>query len=449
MKKNELLITSLVADNLQIGLFRYSLAPDEKFISFNQTFLNLAGYSRAALLTKKIDILFHSQSDKNIFFNLLGRGGPVKLFHTKADGQKNENSWLAISAAIVYTKDQRKVIEGVVQDISHQKKMHDHIFVEKHFLENLLDNLPDAVYFKDIENRIIKANRFYIQGTGLSKEEIMGKTDFDFFPFEYAYEMFKDDQKVISTGNPLVGKIEKTTLSDGRKNHVITTKIPMRDKQGKVIGTMGITRDISAHANLEEEKFSMVINTLEVLGKALELRDPYTFNHTRFVAKIAQAIAAELKWDVRKLLGVKLAGELHDLGKIAIPIDILNRPGKLSNLEYDLIKEHSQSCYDLMKDFAFPFDLANAVYQHHERIDGSGYPQGLKGNQMLPEAKILAVSDVLEAMTSHRPYRGSLGVEAAKHELKSGKGSRYDSQIVDIAISLVEKNDNKIFWRNY
>jgi PAS domain S-box-containing protein/putative nucleotidyltransferase with HDIG domain len=442
---NHFQLTSLVADNLEVGLFRYSLTPDEKFISFNSSFLSLLGFGGAKLSSQKIDILFSSQSDKNIFFNLLKRGRPVKLFHTRS---KNKDNWLAVSAAIVYTQDQQKIIEGIIQDISHQKKMHDHIFIEKHFLENLLDNLPDAVYFKDIQNRIIKANRFYIQGTGLSKEEIMGKTDFDFFSFDQAQEMFKDDQQVITTGKPIVGKIEKTTLSNGEKNQVITTKIPMHDKQGKVIGTMGITRDITAHANLEEEKFSMMINTLEVLGKALELRDPYTFNHTRFVSKIAQYIAAELKWDAHRLLGVKLAGELHDLGKIAIPIDILNRPGKLSDLEYNLIKEHSHSCYELMKDFAFPFPLAKAVYQHHERIDGSGYPQGLGGSEIITEAKILAVSDVLEAMTSHRPYREALGIEVAKDELKSGRGTKYDSEIVDIAINLIEKNKNKIFWKN-
>lgn len=444
-KKNNFLLTSVAANNLQIGLFRYSLKPDKKFLSFNKTFLDLTGHSQITLLGKDFDVLFSSQSDKNIFFKLLNRGGPVKLFHTKP---KNKNNWLAVSAAIVYSENNQKIIEGIIQDISHQKKMHDHIFIEKHFLENLLDNLPDAVYFKDIESRIIKANRFYIQGTGLSKEEIMGKTDFDFFSIEQAQEMFNDDQQVINEGKPLVGKIERTVLPNGQKNQVITTKIPMRDKQGKIIGTMGITRDMTAHANLEEEKFSMMINTLEVLGKALELRDPYTFNHTRFVSKIAQNIASELKWDAHKLLGIKLAGELHDLGKIAIPIDILNRPGKLSDLEYNLIKEHSQSCYELMKDFAFPFPLAQAVYQHHERIDGTGYPQGLKKKEIITEAKVLAVSDVLEAMTSHRPYREALGIGIAKEELKKGKGSKYDSEIVDIAIKLIEKNNNKIFWKN-
>lgn len=447
MEKGKNLLTTVIADNLEIGMFTYSLLPDEKFISVNQTLLDFLGLTRNQFLSEKIDLLFYSRNDRNVFFNLLRRGTPVKLFQTKLKSN-SDNTWVAISAATCYTQDSKKVIQGIIQNVSHQKKIQDHITVEKHFLENLLENLPDAVYFKDKQNRIIKANRFYIQGTNLSREEIMGKTDFDFFSFTEAKEMFKDDQYVLTEGKPIVGKIEKTTLPDGRKNQVITTKIPMRDKQGAIIGTMGITRDITSHANLEEEKFSMIINTLEVLGKALELRDPYTFNHTRFVSKIAQHIASELKWDAHRLLGIKIAGELHDLGKIAIPIDILNRPGKLSDLEYNLIREHSQNCYDLMKDFAFPFPLAQTVYQHHERINGTGYPCGLRNREILPEAKILAVSDVLEAMTSHRPYREAFSMEAAKNELITGRKEKYDSEIVDIALGLLSKNNDQPFWKN-
>lgn len=437
-------LNHVVADNLGVGLFKYSLAPVEGFISLNQTLLQVLGCSRQELLSKKIDILFFDANDKKIFFNLLSRG-PVNLFQAKLP---LNDAWVAITAAISYSPENQKIIQGIVHDISYQKKINDHTTIENHFLENLLENIPDAVYFKDCQNRIIKANKFYVQGTSLTYEKVIGKTDFDFFAFNEAKEMFKDDQSVLNTGNPIIGKIEKTTLPDGRKNQVITTKIPMRNRKGEIIGTMGITRDITAHANLEEEKFSMIINTLEVLGRALELRDPYTFNHTRSVAKIAQKIACQLKWDNQRLLGIKLAGELHDLGKIAIPIDILNRPGKLSDLEYGLIKEHSKSCYQLMKDFAFPFPLADAVCQHHERIDGTGYPYGLKASEIIPEAKILAVSDVLEAITSHRPYREALGIGIAKDELVSGKGQKYDPDIVDAALSLLEQNNNKPFWIN-
>jgi putative nucleotidyltransferase with HDIG domain len=237
-------------------------------------------------------------------------------------------------------------------------------------------------------------------------------------------------------------------LPDGTWNQVITTKIPMYDKKGEIIGTMGITRDMTAYANLEKTRINMLINALKVLGKALQMRDPYTFSHTRYVANIAEAIAKKLEWDETRLLGIRLAAELHDLGKISIPLDILNKPGKLSPSEYNLIREHVKRCYDLIKDINFPFPLAEAIYQHHERLDGTGYPRKLKEKDILLEAKILAVSDVLEAMTHHRPYREALGLERAKEELERGKGSKYDPEVVDIAFSLIKENGEKSFWLN-
>ena len=274
------------------------------------------------------------------------------------------------------------------------------------------------------------------------------KSDFDFFPPDQAKDMFKDDNKVLNTGKPIVGKIEKTLLGDGCWNQVITTKIPMRDNLGNIIGTMGITRDMTAYANLEQQRLGMMISALEVLGKALEMRDPYTFSHTRNVAGIAEKIAKALGWDENRRLAIKLAGELHDLGKISIPLDILNKPGELNTLEYRLIQEHVKNCYNLIKDIEFPFPLADIIYQHHERLDGSGYPRGLKGDEIVLEARILAVSDVLEAMTHHRPYRAAKGLEKALEELQKGRGIKYDSEIVAILFDLIKKGGKKELWLN-
>jgi len=220
----------------------------------------------------------------------------------------------------------------------------------------------------------------------------------------------------------------------------------MYDKTGKSIGTMGITRDMTTYANLERERITMLINALTILGKALELRDPYTFSHTRHVASIAESIVKVLGWDENRLLGMRLAGELHDLGKISIPLDILNKPGKLSRLEYCLIQEHVVNCYNLIKDIEFPFPLAEIVYQHHERLDGSGYPRKLKGDKIIQEARILAVSDVLEAMTHYRPYREALGIDKAQEELEEGMGLKYDSKVVEVVFKLIKENGRKVFW---
>ena len=320
--------------------------------------------------------------------------------------------------------------------------------MERNFFENLLDNIPDAVYFKDRDNRIIKVNSFYVQGSKFKEEELIGKTDFDFFPPAQAKDMFEDDNRVLNTGKPIVGKIEKTLLPNGQWNQVITTKIPMRDGSGKIIGTMGITRDMTAYANLEQQRINMMVSALKVLSKALEMRDPYTFSHTRHVANISASIAKALNWDENRILAIRLAAELHDLGKISIPLDILNKPGKLSTLEYRLIQEHVENCHNLIKDIEFPFPLADIIYQHHERLDGTGYPRKLKGEEILIEARILAVSDVLEAMTHHRPYRAALGLNKACEELEKGKGTKYDSSLVDILFDLIKANGKKEFWLN-
>ncbi|MFA6282323.1 MAG: HD domain-containing phosphohydrolase [Candidatus Omnitrophota bacterium] len=435
------------ADSLGIGLFKFSLIPQEKFLIVNSALSHMLGYpSKTELKKEKLADLFSDLNNRDDFFQKIRRSGKVNFFETLFKTKVGSDLWVAITCSLV-SKGRGEYIEGIIENIAAHKEMEGILALERDFLQGLLDNLPDAMYFKDSNNKIIKVNKFYAKGVGLNPDEIVGKTDFDFFPAEQAKNMQKDDNYVLSTGKPIVGKIERTLLPDGTWNQVITTKIPMHDRFGKVIGTMGITRDMTAYANLEKERLSMVISTLTILGKALQMRDPYTFTHTRHVANIAEIIGRELNWDENRLLGIRLAGELHDLGKISIPLDILNKPGKLSDLEYSLIQEHSKNCYDLIKDIDFPFPLSEAIYQHHERLDGSGYPRKLKGNDILFEARILAVSDVLESMTQHRPYREALGIANACEELERGSGTRYDSQIVDIALGLAQKSGQKIFWK--
>jgi len=436
------------ADNLGIGLFKYSLYPKEEFIITNSTLPRLLGYPLKKEFRKiKFSDLFLDSNQRKRFFEILKQDKNIRFFEAVFKTKDKKNIWVAITASYVET-DKRQYIEGIIEDITKHKETEEKLFLERDFLQNLLDNIPDAIYFKDRHNRIIKVNKFYIQGTGLKPEEIIGKTDFDFFPYEQAKRMFDDDNYVLNTGKPIVGKIERTLLRNGTWNQVITTKIPLYDRKGKIIGTMGITRDMTKYANLEKERMGMLINALTVLNKALEMRDPYTSIHTQNVAYISSKIAEDLGWDENRILAIRLAGELHDLGKISIPLEILNKPGKLSDLEYNLIQQHVQNCYDLIKDIDFPFSLAEIIYQHHERLDGSGYPRQLKENQILPEARILAVGDVLESMTSYRPYREALGLEKAIEELKDGKGKRYDAKIVDIAFSLIEENKGQAFWFN-
>jgi len=179
-----------------------------------------------------------------------------------------------------------------------------------------------------------------------------------------------------------------------------------------------------------------LITTVNTLASTVEMRDPYTAGHQRRVTILACAIAEEMGLTEEQFDGLRLAGLIHDIGKITVPAEILNKPGRISELELNIIKTHPEAGYKVLKEIAFPWPVARIVLQHHERLNGSGYPQGLKDGEIMLEAKILAVADVVEAMASHRPYRPALGIEAALHEITMNKGILYDPDVTDICAQL-------------
>ena len=178
---------------------------------------------------------------------------------------------------------------------------------------------------------------------------------------------------------------------------------------------------------------------VQAMSVAVEIRDPYTAGHQQRVADLACAVAAEMGMTEDDVYGLRMASVMHDLGKIAVPAGILAKPGRLSDLEYELIKNHVKAGYDILRQIEFPWPLADIILQHHERIDGSGYPQGLQGSEILLPARILAVADVFETIASHRPYRPSLGLQHAIDELQKNSGKLYDSEVVASLLKLVEE----------
>lgn len=177
----------------------------------------------------------------------------------------------------------------------------------------------------------------------------------------------------------------------------------------------------------------------EALVKVVEQRDPYTSGHSLGVAKVSKAIAQEMGFSEEESLGIYVAGILHDVGKVSVPIEILVKPGPLTELELGFIRMHPQAGYEVLKGIAFPWPVAEVALQHHERFDGSGYPKGLKGEEIHKEARIVAVADVVDAMIHSRPYRPALGMEKAIEEVIEGKGSRYDPEVVEAFMECVTK----------
>jgi PAS domain S-box-containing protein len=217
----------------------------------------------------------------------------------------------------------------------------------------------------------------------------------------------------------------------------------VRDAQGALVSYEGTIEDVTVRKEAEValtqslERLRKVTGTIiDVMIMAVEARDPYTSGHQQRVADLARAIGTEMGLPEDQLDGLRVAGVVHDLGKISIPTEILTNPRKLTDIELQLVRTHSQIGYDLIKDIQFPWPIAQMILQHHERLDGSGYPRGLRGEEIMLEARILMVADIVEAISSHRPYRPALGVDKALEEIAQGRGTIYDADVVDVCLRL-------------
>jgi putative two-component system response regulator len=195
---------------------------------------------------------------------------------------------------------------------------------------------------------------------------------------------------------------------------------------------------IDLKLNLEKLRRAME-GIVEAISVTVEMRDPYTAGHQKRVADLACAIAQEMQLDEDTVYGLRMASVIHDLGKITVPAEILSKPGQLSALEYELIKSHVQAGYDILKQIEFPWPLAEIILQHHERLDGSGYPRALTDGQIMLPARILSVADVFETIASHRPYRPSLGLARAMEEIRENRGRLYDERVVDVCLALIQE----------
>jgi len=212
---------------------------------------------------------------------------------------------------------------------------------------------------------------------------------------------------------------------------------------GSVVTFLDISERIKAGNALKESGellHASLQGTIAAISKSVEARDPYTAGHQLRVADLAVAIAREMGLDEKRIEGLRMGASIHDIGKIQLPAEILSKPGKLNDIEYNLVQGHAQVGYDILKDIAFPWPVADIAHQHHEHMDGSGYPQGLKGDEICIEARIVAVADAVEAISSHRPYRAALGIKAALDEIKQQRGTFYDPEAVDACLKLFAEN---------
>ncbi|OGD25180.1 MAG: hypothetical protein A2Y56_01115 [Candidatus Aminicenantes bacterium RBG_13_63_10] len=308
------------------------------------------------------------------------------------------------------------------------------------WLSALLKNVKDAVIALDANGRVTFMNPFAEQLSGWGPGEALDKSlDEILRPSGLGQqELDRMDEVILSGKNetPFPAEVQRSAFRLEDNTH----------------GSIIVFRDISPRKRSEEEvrqSWSKLRQALEgairAIATTIEIKDQYTAGHQRRVSKLSCAIAREMGLPVSQQEGIKVAGDIHDIGKIYVPTEILSKPGELSPMEFAIIKMHPQLGHDILKKIEFPWPIAQIVLQHHERFDGSGYPAGLKADDILVEARIISVSDTVEAMSSHRPYRPSLSLDEAMTELERNKGKLYDPEVAELCLKILREKSVSVF----
>ncbi len=344
--------------------------------------------------------------------------------------------WFSIS---VYSP-QKEYFVAVFDVITERKRAESELKLK----ERLLDSASDSIFLYDLEGNFLYINEAAYITRWYRKEELLSLGAWVLVTPETAVYQDNILKELWANG-------EMIFESEHRRKDGSVIPVEIFARVLKVEGReliLSVARDITERKQAEtqvrqglESLHQALQGTVAALANTVEIKDPYTAGHQRRVAQLSCAMARELGWSPDRVEGIQVLCFLHDIGKIAVPAEILNKPGKISLTEFGLIKVHPQVGYDILKDIAFPWPVAQGVLQHHERLDGSGYPSGLTAEEITPEAKILAVADVVEAMVSHRPYRPALGLEQALEEITRNRGKLYDPDAVDVCVRLLTEKD--------
>ncbi len=350
-----------------------------------------------------------------------------------------------VISSVVYRNDTPVGLRGVIVDITERKQAEKSLQESDERYKALFDGSLDLVYITDFEGRFIDANAAALNRLGYTREELRS-LNFASLLSEDQLSFALETVKEVRESGIQKGLMEFRLRHKNGSEVYVETQGSTVMSNGIPVGIQAVARDITERKRAEEQ----LQHTLESLRKAfstiiqvmvsvVETRDPYTAGHQTRTADLARAMATEMGLSQDKIDGLRMAGSIHDIGKLSIPAEILSKPKKLSEIEFSLIKEHARKGYEILKKVESPWPLAEIIYQHHERMNGSGYPQGLKGKEICLEARILMVADVVEAMASYRPYRPALGIDKALEEISQNKGNLYDPEVVEACLRLFKE----------
>lgn len=447
LKHSQKFLDSII-ENIPVMVFLKD-AKNLRFEMFNKAGEGLLGFARKYLIGKNDYDLFPKEQADSFTKNDRVVLESHQLLETPEEIVKTatgDTRWLHTFKIGLYDEhNQATHLLGASLDITDRKHTEDSLRESEHKLAEAQrmahighweqDIATDKLNCSDEVYRIYEVNQHDFPGTQDALLELIHPEDISTVKTAYADSLNDHSPHQVEY---------RIVMSDGRIKHVLQKYEVVYDSENKPITLKGITQDVTTlkqaqQTLLEHQKVleQSLEGTIHTVSMAVELRDPYTGGHQRRVADLACSIATRMGLDENRIHGVRLGAMIHDIGKIGIPAEILSKPSKLTSVEMQLIREHAAMGYNILKDIKFPWPIAEIAHQHHERIDGSGYPNRLRGDAILLEARIVAVADVVESIASHRPYRPTLGLQAAIDEIRNNRGTLYDSHAVDACLEVL------------
>ena len=337
------------------------------------------------------------------------------------------------------------------ESIMKKRQAEEELACQHAFLKEVIDTNPGLVFVKDKDGHYLLVNKATAESFGMNVEHMIGKMDTELGVLPEESDKYRQDEiDVLESGKSKYIPEERYSWPSGEVHYYQTTKQPLLDEKGVPNKVLAVCVDITKRKKAEEELVKAYENikvtldgTVSAITTILDKRDPYTSGHEKRVSKLVVAIAEEMGLSSEEVEELRISSVLHDIGKIFVPAEILSKPGRLTDIEFDLIKMHARVGYDIVKEAALPCSVGSTILQHHERLDGSGYPEGIKKDKISQNACILAVADVVEAMSSHRPYRSALGIDKALEEISENKNTLYDPDVVDACVRVFKEKKFK------
>ena len=411
---------------------------------------DLLGFDSAEIVEKNFIALAHKEDLSSLteWFSEL-RQGREYPFEYSVIRKSGKLKWARVRTRPILEDGLFKDAHGILIDVTAQRRTEEALRESEARFRDLAELLPEVVFEIDQGGILTFANQNAFKSLGYTpKDFAFGLNVLDTVTPDDQGRALENIQRTLNGGD--IGSNEVLMRrKDGSVFPALFYSTPIV-RDDKSVGLLGIVVDITGRKRAEEELKQSLEKLHKTMGGIIqamvltvETRDPNTVGHQRRVADLARSIGQEMGLTKDQVEAIRMAGTVHDLGKISVPAEILSKPTKLSEQEFGLIKGHPQTCYDILKDIEFPWPIARIVSQHHERINCSGYPFGLKDQDILLEAKVLMVADVVEAIAFHRPYRVDYGIDIALDEISKNRGILYDPEVVDACLRLFREKGFK------